>query len=264
MQGAQTVGEVARVEADAQRFADELHRQVFVGLAAVVAAGRRQVQRAISAELHPYLLSASGSHQGDPLDRLGEIPHAKGGHRGVLHRQQLPILGKVGVEQAMGAAPIPAVQTQQLLAAQLIAAAEGEVNICAGRQRLRGLGKGLGRHDHRGLDITSDRGPREFAHRQPKTVGGYQHHLVARDLNAYTTQHGEHVVEAGRDGDLADGLGEQLRRHHTGLRRSSRKIGVGLHGHHRKREPRTATNQLKPSTVAGQLNRQGRKQPRDL
>ena len=77
---------------------------------------------------------------------------------------------------------------------------------------LRGFGQRLRRHQHRGLDIGGFRRPGQLANRKPEPVGGRQNHLLAGDLDPDAGQHRQRVVAAGGDGDLTDGLGEQLRR----------------------------------------------------
>ncbi len=80
--------------------------------------------------------------------------------------------------------------------------------------------------------------PGQLAHRQPVAVGGEQRHLLAVDLDPDTGEDRQGVAAVGRDGDLRDGLGEDVAGDGAGRRRGGGQGRVVLGRHHQQAEAR--------------------------
>jgi hypothetical protein len=240
MQRAQAVGEVRRVERDGQRVTREGDGKILFGAAHIVGAGR-QPQHVVG-EFHSHLRAAVG-HQRDTLDRLGQFGDADGRNRGVLGGQQLTEFRELGIEQPGGAALTIAADTEQPLLADGRSGAQRQVDVRAVGAGFRGFCQRLGRYQHGGLDIGGFRRPGQLAHCKPEPVGGRQNHLLAGNLDADAGQHRQRVIAAGGNGNLTDGLGEQLRGDDTRLVGQSRQRRVILDRHGRERETGAAAGQ---------------------
>ena len=108
------------------------------------------------------------------------------------------------------------------------------------------------------------RRPGQLAHGQPESVGGGQNDLLAGDLDADAGQHRQRVIPAGRDRDLTDRLGEQIRGHHTGLLGQRRQRRVVLDRHGRQRESGATAAQRHPGALDADVHRLGRQRPGDV
>ncbi len=132
----------------------------------------------------------------------------------MLGRQQLTELGELGVEQAGGGATAVGDDAEHALGADRRTGAERQLDRgqSVAAEGLRGLRQRAGRHQHRGRDVAGGGHPLEFADREAESVGGREDDVGALDLDADAGEHRQGVVLAGSDGDLADGLGEQVHR----------------------------------------------------
>ena len=99
-----------------------------------------------------------------------------------------------------------------------------------------GVRQRAGRDQQLGLGVGGCRVPLETTNSQTEAVGCCKNHIFALDLHADTGEHREGVVLTRGDGDLADGLGEEIRVDGAGHGRHVRQDRVILDGHRRKFE----------------------------
>ena len=95
-------------------------------------------------------------------------------------------------------------------------ARQRERHLGAGRQRLRRLGQGAGRHQRGRLHGWVDRRPSQCPDREAVPVGGRECHLLTVDLDPDAGEDRQRVVAAGGDRHGGDGRRERVAAHCPG------------------------------------------------